>query len=126
MHETLGAFRDELVWLYDHSLAATTRQFKPPLDSLCLARRIGEVDDLEWRRDQEPWIVTANRRQRLHVPNVILIGVELSLGGEKMERGKFKIVQRVDWPAVLTIRIDELEHGHAPVLETTEYLIDIR
>ena len=45
--------------------------------------------------------------QRLHVPDVVLVGVDAPFGGQEMKRGQLQIVQRVDRPAILPVGVDE-------------------
>ena len=40
-------------------------------------------------------IVAADGGQRLHVPEVILVGVDLSFGCQQVERGELEVVERL-------------------------------
>ena len=114
---------DEVQRLDDHPFAAPPGQFLPPVDPRLLAGRVGHVHDLVRGRQQEFGVGTADLGQNLHVPEVILVRVDVPLGGEQVERGQLEVGERLDRPAVLPVG------GHEPVdvlLPETESCLDLR
>ena len=94
---------DEAQRLDDHPFSALARQLQPPADSLLLAGRIGHVHDLVPGRQQQFGIGTADLGKNLHVPWMVSVRVDVTLGGEQVERGQLEVGERFHGPAVLPV-----------------------
>jgi hypothetical protein len=69
------ATRDEAERLDHHPLAAAPRELLPPRGGVALARRVGQLDAAMGVGDEQV-VVRAERRDGLHVPEVVLVGVD--------------------------------------------------
>src|SRR5205823_2546695 len=94
---------DEVERLDDHAFATVSGQTFPPGDSLLLADWIGYINHLEVGRQEHLWIMLANAGQCFHVPDVVLMCVDLAFGCQEVERRELQIVQRMDRPAVFAV-----------------------
>src|SRR5438477_307762 len=81
LHGELGeppfTTEDEVERLDYHALAAAPRKLGPPLDSCRFAGRVGYIHELVGSRQQQFGGVPADGRQRLHVPRVALVRVDM-------------------------------------------------
>src|SRR5262249_46741258 len=78
--EAAAAASDELERLDDHTLAPALRELGPPRAAGALALGLGGVDD-EVGGGVEQLVAGAELRERLHVPEMILVDVDGSLTG---------------------------------------------
>src|SRR5688500_3071943 len=85
--------RNEWERLDDHSLPAVCSELIPPLDARMLTRGVSDIDYQVRRGEQHLAIRLADRSQGLHVPDVVLVGVNRALGRQDVERRKSKIIQ---------------------------------
>src|SRR5262249_28354521 len=104
--EAAAAASDELERLDDHTLAPALRELGPPRAAGALALGLGGVDD-EVGGGVEQLVAGAELRERLHVPEMILVDVDGSLTGEQMERSELEVVDGPHRPAVAAVGVDE-------------------
>jgi len=102
LDEAAFAFDDEVGWFHDHAFAASGGEGFPPCAAEGFAVRIGEVDDEGGSGDDD---AAGETGERLEVPFVRLIGVDLSGGGEEVEGSELEIVDGIDRPAVAAVGI---------------------
>src|SRR5688500_17665126 len=80
LDQTSRTPRNDCEWLDDHSLPTVCRELIPPPDARTLTRRINDIDYQVRCGEQHLASRPADRSQGVHVPDMILVGVNRALG----------------------------------------------
>src|SRR5690606_2930506 len=79
LNQALLAAHEPLDRLHDHALATAFGELLPPSNAVGLALRAREIDDPECRPVEELPVRFAEFRKRIHVPDMITVGVHAAL-----------------------------------------------
>ena len=107
------------------ALAAPACQISPPVCPSFFAGRVGHVNKSVGSRPQQFGIFPAHLRQRVHVPDVVLVRVNAAFRSQQMKRSQLQVGQRANRPAILPVRGDELTDMFLPALAFRHKLFDL-
>src|ERR1035437_9153214 len=103
--------RREVEGLDDHALSPTPGQFEPPGNAGGDGLRTSHVNHAIRRCEKQSIVLLADPGQRVHVPDVIAVAVDVAFGGQQVERCELQVGERSDRPCVPLVGID-VEAGH--------------
>ena len=111
--------------LDNHAFSAIRCHGFPPSYERVCSLGILETRRTEGRFEQKHRIRVAQLSQSLHVPNVRLVDMHRAFARENMAWCELDVVDTVDRPAIVPIRINVLIHERRPIVERVLKLGDI-
>lgn len=88
LDQTASSAHDGVNRLHNHALAAAACQGLPPADCLSHTRGVAEIDDTMVGGDDHRFVRLRQPSGNVHVPLVVIAGVEVPFHGEHDEYSK--------------------------------------
>lgn len=90
-----------------------------------MALGVGQVHLLVRSSHEQSLIGRAHLGDGAHVPDVVLIRVDLSLCGKDVKRSQLEVAERFHGPAIASVSIDKAMDHLQPVARRLQQLLDV-